>query len=134
MRAGALILVASALALPGCGVGGSVRDYVQDNYQREGDRSERPAAYRSEKPPSATAADIARARRPADRRTTPSGVFLRYRDDLVGVVPRAGGGSRVLVDYERHGYGFFFPYVGGFWGRASGRGEGFRGGGPGTGK
>lgn len=134
MRARGLIVLACALVLSGCGVGGSARDYVRDNYPREGSGNERPIAYRSDKPPTQTAADIANARKPADRRTTASGVFLRYQKDMIGVVPDGRGGSRVLVDDERHGYGFFFPYVGGFWGRASGRSEGFRGGGPGTGK
>ena len=134
MRPRAVIALACALLVSGCGVGGSARDYVRENYPREGKGNEKPVAYRSDKPPSQTAADIAKARKPADRRTTASGVFLRYQKDMVGVVPNGRVGSRVLVDDERHGYGFFFPYVGGFWGRSSGRGEGFRGGGPGSGK
>lgn len=133
MRALAAALLLGVAVLAGCG-GGSVRDYVQSNYERQSGPGERPAVYRSDEPPSRTAADIAEARRPGDRRVTESGVFLRYQRDFVGVVPDRGGGSRVLVDDQRHGYGFFFPYVGGFWGRSSGRGESFRGGGPGAGK
>lgn len=133
MRALALLGALAALALTGCGVGGSVRDYVDGRYQRVSAPGERPVAYRSDDPPTKTAADIARARKPADRRATASGVFLRYQGDFVGVVPE-GRGSRVMVDDQRHGYGFFFPYVGGFWGRSSGRAEGVRGGGPGAGK
>jgi hypothetical protein len=40
----------------------------------------------------------------------------------------------VIVEDERTGYRSGFFYLGGFWGRSSGRGETFRGGGPGGGK
>lgn len=110
---------------------GSARSYVRDHYKRAG--SDRGAElYSSSKPPAKVAAEIADAHKPADRRATPEGVFLRYRSDYVGVMPR-GTGSRIAVADERRGYGLFFPFVGGYWGRASGRGEGFRGGGPGGG-
>ena len=110
---------------------GSVRSYIKDNYKRAG--SDRGAElYTSPKPPAKVAAEIADANTPADRRATPEGVFLRYRSDYVGVMPQ-GTGSRIAVADERDGYGLFFPFVGGYWGRASGRGEGFRGGGPGGG-
>jgi len=65
---------------------------------------------------------------------TESGVFLRYSKDYVGVVPDRGGGSKIYVDDERRGYAHFYPFIGGFWGSYSGRGESFRGGGPGAGK
>ncbi len=110
---------------------GSARSYVKDHYKRAG--SDRGAdVYTSPKPPAKVAAEIAEAHKPADRRATPEGVFLRYRSDYVGVMAM-GGGSRIAVADERRGYGLFFPFVGGYWGRASGRGEGFRGGGPGGG-
>lgn len=110
---------------------GSVRSYVQNNYKRTG--SDRGAdLYTSSKPPARVAAEIAEAHDPADRRATPEGVFLRYRSDFVGVMPM-GTGSRIAVADERRGYGLFFPYVGGYWGSSSGRGERFRGGGPGGG-
>ena len=110
---------------------GSARSYVRENYERAG--SDRGAElYSSSKPPARVAAEIAKAHKPADRRATPEGVFLRYRSDYVGVMPQ-GSGSRIAVADERRGYGLFFPFVGGYWGRASGRGEGFRGGGPGGG-
>lgn len=110
---------------------GSARSYVKDNYKRAG--SDRGAElYTSPKPPARVAAEIAKKHEPADRRATPEGVFLRYRSDYVGVMPM-GRGSRIAVADERRGYGLFFPFVGGFWGRASGRGEAFRGGGPGGG-
>ena len=78
------------------------------------------------------AREIADAHAPADRRATPEGVFLRYRDDFVGVTPQ-GDGSRIAVADEARGYALFFPFVGGYWGRASGPAETFRGGGPGGG-
>lgn len=110
---------------------GSARSYVRENYTRAG--SDRGAdIYTSPKAPTRVAAEISDAHKPADRRTTPEGVFLRYRSDYVGVMPQ-GTGSRIAVADERRGYGLFFPFVGGYWGRASGRGEGFRGGGPGGG-
>jgi hypothetical protein len=64
---------------------------------------------------------------------TESGVFLRYSDDVVSVVPQSGG-SRIIVDDEDSGYRRNYLFVGGFWGTFSGRGQGFRGGGPGSGK
>ena len=110
---------------------GSARSYVTDNYKRAG--SDRGAEiYTSSKPPARVASEIAKAHKPADRRATPEGVFLRYRSDFVGVMGQ-GRGSRIAVADERRGYGLLFPFVGGYWGRASGRGESFRGGGPGGG-
>jgi hypothetical protein len=117
---------------------------------RQSARSHVRSAYRCEQPraaasggqtftcsattsPKATAAAIARAVRPADRRATSSGIFLRYRNDMVGVQP-AGRGSRITVAPEREGYRLFYPFIGGYWGTYSGRGETFRGGGPGAGK
>lgn len=110
---------------------GSARSFVKDNYKRAG--SDRGAdVYTSTKPPTKVAGEIAKAHKPADRRVTPEGVFLRYRSDFVGVTGQ-GTGSRIAVADEKRGYGLFFPFIGGYWGRASGRGEGFRGGGPGGG-
>lgn len=110
---------------------GSVRSYVKDSYKRAG--SDRGAeVYTSTKPPAKVAAEIAKAHKPADRRVTPEGVFLRYRKDFVGVTS-SGRGSRIQLADERRGYGLFFPFVGGYWGSYSGPAETFRGGGPGGG-
>ena len=136
-RRSAPMLAVATMLLVGCGLDASVRNYVQDNYRFEGEersREGRSLVYRSDQPPTRTAADIAAARTPADRRNTASGIFLRYSKDFVGVVPDGRGGSRVMVDDERRGYSHFYPYVGGFWGTYSGPGESFRGGGPGGGK
>lgn len=128
----ALAVVVSCLALAGC-LDASVRSWMDDNLKPAG-RDGNAYVYVSDRPPSATAARIADARKPGERRATAAGVFLRYHSDMVAVLPDGKGGSRVLVEDERTGYGHFYPYVGGFWGTASGRGEGFRGGGPGSGK
>jgi len=118
--------------------GNSVRDFIKDKYKFVGTERVEGAGkdsllYASDKPPSQTAADIADARKPADRRVTESGVFLRYKDDVVSVVPQSEG-SRVIVDDEEGGYRRNYLFVGGFWGTFSGRGQSFRGGGPGSGK
>jgi hypothetical protein len=115
----------------------SVRGFVRDTYRPAGTRQVegggRSELYDSSKSPSATAEQIADAVKPGDRRVAPAGVFLRYDKDIVSVVPRPGG-SRVILEDERTGYRSGFFYLGGFWGTYSGRGESFRGGGPGGGK
>ncbi len=83
--------------------------------------------------PGKLAADLTKAHKPADEHTTPEGHFLRYSDDMVGIVPAAGGSKAYLAD-EHGGYAFFGPYVGGWWGTYGGPGETFRGGGPAGGK
>ena len=126
LGAGDLVLV---LVLSGAS--GGVRGFIKENYERDG--SDRGAeVYRSDEAPAAVAKQIADAHAPADRRATPEGVFLRYRDDMVGVMAE-GGGSRIAVADEDRGYALFFPFVGGYWGRYSGPAETFRGGGPGGG-
>jgi hypothetical protein len=82
--------------------------------------------------PAKLAADLTKSHKPADERTTPEGHFLRYSDDMVGIVPAAG--AKAYLGDERGGYAFFGPYVGGWWGSYGGRGETFRGGGPAGGK
>jgi hypothetical protein len=124
------------LGSAGC-ASGSVEDVVASRYRFEREDRNRDGVsrvYRSNLPPTRTAADIARRLEPGDRRVTESGVFLRYSRNFVGVVPDGRRGSRVFVDDERRGYSHFYPYVGGYWGSYSGRGESFRGGGPGGGK
>ncbi len=134
--AAAVAAGAVALAHGGC-LEGSVRDVVADRYRlerREGGGERASLVYRSSRPPTRTAAEISDALKPGDRRTTESGVFLRYSKDMVGIVPDGRGGSRILVDDERRGYSHFYPFVGGYWGTYSGPAESFRGGGPGVGK
>lgn len=139
-----------AIALTGAGVlglfftlstHGSVRDGIKQKYRFVGTEAvagdkDRTLVYASSHPVTATAKEISDANHPADRRTTESGTFLRYSHDIVSVLPdtKARGRSRVLVDDEDTGYRRNYLFLGGFWGTYSGRGESFRGGGPGAGK
>ena len=139
-----------ALLLSGTGILGlvlvltsqeSVRESIAKRYELVGtepvpDDKDRTLVYASSKPVSATAKEIADDHKPAERRTTEAGAFLRYKKDIVSVVPDPAGASRsrVLVDDEDTGYRRNYFFVGGFWGTFSGRGESFRGGGPGAGK
>ncbi len=116
----------------------TVRESIAKRYRFVGtepvpDDKDRTLVYASSKSVSATAKEIAGDHKPAERRTTEAGSFLRYKEDIVSVVPERTG-SRVLVDDEDTGYRRNYLFVGGFWGTFSGRGESFRGGGPGAGK
>jgi hypothetical protein len=143
-----------ALAMAGFGVlglfwtlssHGSVRDHIAKTYHQvgtepppggAGDGRKATLVYASPRSITQTASEISDANKPADRRTTEAGAFLRYRDDVVSIVPPATGarGSKILVDDEEGGYRRNYGYVGGFWGTYSGPAGSFRGGGPGTGK
>lgn len=123
----------------------SARDDIAKTYRRIGTQAppgpaskgrKRTLVYASSKSVSQTAQDIGDKHKPADRRTTEAGAFLRYRDDVVSVIPPPAGsaGSRILVDDEEGGYHRNYGYVGGFWGTYSGPAGSFRGGGPGTAK
>jgi Domain of unknown function (DUF4247) len=127
-----LLVCVGAFAQTGC-LSASVRDWVADHYEAR-PSEDGVLVYHAGEPPTQVAKRIADARKPGDRRVTTSGVFLRYRNDMVGVVADSAGGSRILITDERRGYTYFYPYVGGYWGTYSGSGDGFRGGGPGGGK
>lgn len=116
---------------------GSVRGWIDDRYAKveepldpELDSSE---VYAASAAPRVVASDIADRWKPAERLVDPSGVFLRYADEIVAVTP-AEEGSRIYVDDEENGYARWYGHVGGWWGTYSGPGESFRGGGPGAGK
>jgi len=124
---------------------GSARDHIDKTYRkvgtepapgRAGEGRKDTVIYASNRSVTATAREIADHNKPADRRTTEAGAFLRYSDDVVSVVPPAKGakGARILVDDEEGGYHRNYGYVGGFWGTFSGPAGSFRGGGPGVGK
>jgi hypothetical protein len=139
-----------ALGLAGAGIlglvftlstHGSVRDGIKERYRFVGTEAvqgdkDRTLVYASSKPVTATTKDISDSFKPADRRSTEAGTFLRYSKDIVSVLPdpSSRGRSRVLVDDEDTGYRRNYLFLGGFWGTYSGRGESFRGGGPGAGK
>ena len=144
-----------ALALAGAGVlglaftltsHGSVRDHLAKTYRQVGTEpapggsGKDTVVYESDKSVSQTVKEIADHNKPADRRTTESGAFLRYSDDVVSIVPLAAAaagataGARILLDDEAGGYHRNYGYVGGYWGTYSGPAGSFRGGGPGVGK
>lgn len=126
-----IALVVLVTSLSSCG--SSPRSYVRDHYTAAGKRNGT-EVYRSRDRTEKVVKDITNAWKPADRLTDAGGVFLRYRDELVAVRPRTGGGSEISVEDPERGYAHWYPYVGGWFGTYSGRAEGFRGGGPGTGK
>ena len=143
-----------AIAMAGAGVLGliftlsshsSVREDIAKSYRKvatekapgkQGPDRKDTLIYASSRSVSRTAKDIADKHKPGDRRTTEAGVFLRYSDDVVSVVPPPQGatGSRIYVDDEEGGYHRNYFFVGGFWGTYSGPAGSFRGGGPGAGK
>jgi hypothetical protein len=123
----------------------SVREDIAKDYRKvgtepppgkQGEGRKPTEIYASPRSVGQTAKQISDKHKPADRRAAESGVFLRYRDDVVAVVPPPAGskGSRIMVDDEEGGYHRNFFFVGGFWGTYSGPAGSFRGGGPGTGK
>ena len=143
---GKRLLAISLVALGLLGIAGlfarseSVEGWLGSECRRAGSERDpngnRADRYACDRPASVVAAALADAHKPADRRSTPEGHFLRYADDMVGIVPDPDDTSRstAYLSDERRGYGFFFPFVGGFWGSYTGPGERFRGGGPAAGK
>jgi hypothetical protein len=127
---GGLLAVLGAIVLAGALVSGntSPRGWIGSHYTKIGN-----GVYRAPGPPLTVAAGLARKFRPSDRAYDPAGVFLRYPNTIVAVLPD-GKGSRVLVDDLDRGYRRHHGYVGSRWGGPSGRASLFRGGGPGSGK
>ena len=79
---------------------GGVREYIADTYARVADErvpgdDDPTEVYASSRSVTDTAADIAGHHKPADRRVTEAGVFLRYSDDIVAVTHEPDGGSTV---------------------------------------
>jgi hypothetical protein len=111
----------------------SPRGYVADHYTRSpnDDIGDEARAYTSRKSPSEVATQITGAWRPADQYVDGSGVYLRYADDAVTILPVAVG-SLILVERLATAYPRYYSTVGGYWGW--GRGASVRGGGPGAGK
>ena len=112
----------------------SVRDYLDETCRHTGIATD-PGGNRAPKPPTAMTSALRDAHKPADQRTTTSGTFLRYSNNMVGITAgEPPTHSTAYLADERGGYAFFFPYVGGFWGTYRGPSESFRGGGPAGGK
>ncbi|WP_200208655.1 DUF4247 domain-containing protein [Micromonospora coerulea] len=111
----------------------SPRGYVQDHYRRASSRDigRDALAYTSTRTPSQVSEDITDAWRPADQYVDGSGIYLRYDDDSVVILPAAAG-SVILLERMTTAYPRYHHVVGGGWGW--GRGRTVRGGGPGAGK
>lgn len=103
------------------GGGSSPRSWIGQQY----------AGMKSSKPPTLVAQEISNKYSPIDRANDPTGVFLRYSNDVVAVLPD-GTGSRIRMDNPQHAYATWFPILGGRWGGPGGAST-FRGGGPGGG-
>jgi hypothetical protein len=130
-----LALVGALVAGVGIFTGSfSPRGYVSDNFTRAAarDLGGDALAYTSGKVPSEVADQITDVWAPADRYVDASGVYLRYDDDSVVILPLAAVGSLILVENMRTAYPRYYGTVGGYWGW--GRGTSIRGGGPGAGK
>lgn len=134
-------VVAGVLALVGLLLAGfttlygnfSPRGYVENNYARAAvdDIGDDALAYTSKKVPSDVAKELTDAWEPADQYVDGSGVYLRYAEDAVVILPLAAG-SLILVEKLATAYPRYYSVVGGYWGW--GRGASLRGGGPGAGK
>ena len=112
----------------------SPRDFVAGHYARAERFDDGTArAYTSSLAPSAVAAQIRGAWRPANETSDVSGTFLRYSRDAVVILPRATG-SLIMVDDAQRVYRHYYGVVGSSWGSSDGRGQLVRGGGPGAGK
>ncbi|MFC4149118.1 DUF4247 domain-containing protein [Micromonospora mangrovi] len=111
----------------------SPRGYVQDHYRRASSRDigRDAVAYTSTRTPSQVSKDITGAWQPADQYVDGSGVYLRYDDDSVVILPIAAG-SVILLERMTTAYPRYHSRVGSYWGW--GRGSTVRGGGPGAGK
>ncbi|GAB7049430.1 DUF4247 domain-containing protein [Catenuloplanes indicus] len=111
----------------------SVRGYVDDKFQRSAsnDIGDDAVAYASNNAPTAVAAQITKAWEPADEVVDASGVYLRYADDAVVILPAAVG-SLILIEDIDSARRRYSGHTGGYWGWGSG--NTIRGGGPGSGK
>jgi len=115
----------------------SVRSEIESTYQATSSTDNgRSKEFRTPSPPTEVVARILSSATPAQTIYHPSGVFMRFHDDIVAVSPAAEGGSVIYLDEASRGFRRWFPYVGAFWAVNASRGtggSGFRGGGPGGG-
>ncbi|RKN46458.1 DUF4247 domain-containing protein [Micromonospora endolithica] len=111
----------------------SPRGFVEDRYRRAAaqDIGSDAVAFTSTKNPSTVAQEVSDAWKPADQYVDGSGVYLRYDDDSVVILPLAAG-SLILLERLNTAYPRYHSTVGSHWGW--GRGNTVRGGGPGSGK
>lgn len=131
---GALASIGALIAAFGLFYGGfSPRGYVENRYVRAAshDIGTDAIAYTSKDRPSEVADDLTDAWQPADEYVDASGIYLRYDDDSVVILPLAAG-SLILLEKLRTAYPRYHGIVGNAWGW--GRSITVRGGGPGSGK
>ncbi|XRQ11879.1 DUF4247 domain-containing protein [Actinomadura welshii] len=105
----------------------SPRDHITDDYRKVSE-----GTYASPDTPMTVAMKITEKYRTDERIYTPNGIYLRYHDAVVGILPD-GNGSRITLDSPERGYARHYTAVGGTWGGPGGRAASFRGGGPGGG-
>lgn len=134
--AAVLALIIAIVAIVSTGTG--PRSHIAATYTRAahldhpGDDDN--AAYTSRKQPSAVADDLTRRWEPQARSVDTTGIYLRYPDDAVIIHPHPGGSLIHVMEVER-AYRHYHGHVSSAWGwYGYSRGEGFRGGGPGSGK
>lgn len=111
---------------------GSPRSWIRTHYTQQS-HSGGSEVLTSPDSVTSTARQIRTAWKPAEELVDPSGVFLRYHDLIVAIVPKTTTGSTIYLEDEKDGYAHWYPYVGGSWGTGSPV-DGTRGGGPGSGK
>lgn len=111
MRGRALLAVLLAMLLAGCGIGGDVRDFVDDTYTLQ-DRFDDTAVYTSPDPVGTTTATIANAVEPAARAADGGSEYLRYDDDIVIVSAAATGSSVRVEDIDSRYRSGFFVFLG----------------------
>ncbi|MFR9777958.1 DUF4247 domain-containing protein [Micromonospora sp. MS34] len=111
----------------------SPRGYVADHFRRDASRDigSQALAYTTDRTPSQVSKQITDVWQPADQYVDGSGVYLRYNDDSVVILPIAAG-SVILLERMSTAYPRYHSRVGNHWGW--GRGSTVRGGGPGAGK
>jgi Domain of unknown function (DUF4247) len=130
---GAVGLLVGSIAL--FSGGSSPRGYVEHHFTRDASRDigKEAAAYTATDKPSVVADRISGEWKPADELVDGSGVYLRYAEDSVVILPLLAG-SLILVEALRTAYPRYHGIVGGYWGWNTRDGGDFRGGGPGAGK
>lgn len=130
---GGVGLLVGSLALFSSGL--SPRSYVENQYPSDQTRNigNEAVAYTASDPPSVVAKDISDEWKPAEEYVDGTGVYLRYAEDSIVILPMAAG-SLILIEALRTAYPRYHGVVGGYWGWNTRDGGAVRGGGPGAGK
>jgi len=134
--AGVCLLIAGALMIAACNRSTDVRAYVKSAYTdcRETDTPPDLRCTSPHRTVRATADDIAGHVKPVDRLIQPTATFLRYQRQIVAITVADADRVTVTVEDAERAYRNHYGYIAGWWGRYTGPGDTFRGGGPGSGK